>query len=270
MINTRSPSARINTNPVIIRRSRGDLRRAGLVDVRPGAGAGWSLAREPAAITLLDVYDAVAQEPLFGMHRTEPNLACPAGRGIRPALGEVEQALRDVLLLRPVTARDGFPEPAAARPPVGHSTKPPALVLATIYHRADPVDAAFVDFFDREVRPVLAETGATPLACLQAEHAENTFPLLPVRISEHVFVWFARFPSQAGLDDHLHRLAHSDRWRHDVLPALSATFSKPAQRLRLAPLPPGHCCADHAGSRPVRPSTRSSVGADAGTSTAGP
>jgi Rrf2 family protein len=91
-------AASVNANPVIIRRSLGDLRRAGLVDVRHGAGAGWSLARAPEGITLLDVYDAVEQEPLFGMHHTEPNLECPVGRGIRPALGyvygEIEQALR--------------------------------------------------------------------------------------------------------------------------------------------------------------------------------
>jgi Rrf2 family protein len=91
-------AASVNTNAVIIRRSLGDLHRAGLVHVRRGAGAGWSLAREPNEITLLDVYDAVEDEPLFAMHRTEPNLECPVGRGIRPALGEVygdiDQALR--------------------------------------------------------------------------------------------------------------------------------------------------------------------------------
>src|SRR5260370_19692014 len=94
-------AASVNTNPVIIRRSLGDLRRAGLVSVRHGAGAGWSLARPPERITLLEVYDAVQQEPLFGMHRTEPNLQCPVGRGIRPALEEVydgvERATRQEL-----------------------------------------------------------------------------------------------------------------------------------------------------------------------------
>jgi Rrf2 family protein len=91
-------AASVNTNPVIIRRSLGDLHRAGLVEVWHGAGAGWGLARAPAEITLLDVYDAVEREPLFGMHRAEPNLECPVGKGIRPALGhvyrEAEQALR--------------------------------------------------------------------------------------------------------------------------------------------------------------------------------
>jgi Rrf2 family protein len=91
-------AASVNTNPVIIRRSLGDLRRAGLVVVRHGAGAGWSLARASDQITLLDVYDAVEREPVFAMHHTEPNLECPVGRGIRPALGPiydgVEQAMR--------------------------------------------------------------------------------------------------------------------------------------------------------------------------------
>ncbi len=96
-------AASVNTNPVIIRRSLGDLRRAGLVQVRHGAGAGWSLARAPEEITLLDVYDAVGQEQPFGMHRTEPNLECPVGRGIRPTLdqvyGEIAQVMRRELAL---------------------------------------------------------------------------------------------------------------------------------------------------------------------------
>jgi Rrf2 family protein len=94
-------AASVNTNPVVIRRSLGDLRRAGLVEVRHGAGAGWSLARAPDEITLRDVYEAVEREPVFGMHRGEPNRECPVGRGIRPALDHVydgvEQALRSEL-----------------------------------------------------------------------------------------------------------------------------------------------------------------------------
>src|SRR5262249_32907584 len=73
-------AASVNTSPVIIRRSLGDLRRAGLVRVRRGTEAGWSLGRRPEAITVLEVYDAVAQDPLFAMHHTEPNLNCPVGR----------------------------------------------------------------------------------------------------------------------------------------------------------------------------------------------
>jgi DNA-binding IscR family transcriptional regulator len=90
-------AASVNTNPVIIRRCLGDLRRAGLVRVRHGTGAGWSLARSSEHISLLDVYDAVGPEPPFGLHHTEPNLECPVGNGIRPALDQVYGDLHEVL-----------------------------------------------------------------------------------------------------------------------------------------------------------------------------
>jgi quinol monooxygenase YgiN len=135
----------------------------------------------------------------------------------------------DVLLLRPVADSTGFPAPMEARPPAGGAEPPPSLVLATLYHRFDP---SFVDFYRREVHPVLAETGATPLACLRSEHAENTFPALPVRTGENVFVWFARFRDQSDLDEHLRRLDRSDRWRERVQPTLATMRT---HRLRLAP-----------------------------------
>lgn len=126
----------------------------------------------------------------------------------------------DVLLLRPVTASTGFPAPTGPR---SVASPPESAVLATLYHRDHPFDPAFMDFFHREIRPTLVETGAEPLACLQSEHAENTFPALPVRTGENVFVWFARFPQLSDLDDHLRRFNH---------PALE---TETTQRLRLVP-----------------------------------
>ena len=141
----------------------------------------------------------------------------------------------NVLLLRPVTARSGFPAPAAARLPAGHAPAAPSCILVTLYYRDQPFDQAFADFFDRQARPALIETGATPLACLQTEHAENTFPGLPVRTGENVFVWLARFLSPAHLRDHLHQAERSGDWRDRVLPALSAMITGAPQQLRLAP-----------------------------------
>lgn len=82
-------AASINTNPVVVRRSLGEMRNAGLVDVSHGARAGWRLARAPEAISLRAVLDAVQPEPVFALHHREPNLECPVGRGIRPVLGKV-------------------------------------------------------------------------------------------------------------------------------------------------------------------------------------
>jgi hypothetical protein len=141
----------------------------------------------------------------------------------------------NVLLLRPVTARSGFPAPAAARPPAGHAPAGPSRVLVTLYHRDRPFDQAFADFFDREARPVLVGAGATPLACLQTEPAENTFPALPVRAGENVFAWLALFPSPERLDDHLRQIDRSAEWRDRVLPALSTLITGAPEQLKLAP-----------------------------------
>jgi hypothetical protein len=141
----------------------------------------------------------------------------------------------NVLLLRPVTARSGFPAPEAARLPIGHAPAVPSRILVTLYYRDQPFDQAFADFFDRQARPVLIETGATPLACLQTEHAENTFPALPVRTGENVFAWVACFPSAARLGGHLRQVERSGSWQDRVLPALSAMTTGVPRQLRLAP-----------------------------------
>ena len=141
----------------------------------------------------------------------------------------------NVLLLRPAGERSGFPAPAAVRPPTGHPVAPRALVIATLYYRDQPFDEAFADFFNRSVRPVLTKAGAAPLAVLQTEHAENTFPGLPVREGENVFAWFARFSGQFDVAIHQRTLERSPAWRDAVLPQLSAALSGTPQRLRLAP-----------------------------------
>lgn len=76
----------VNTNPVVIRRILGQLKKAGLVEVRAAAG-GTYLRRDPATVTLLEVYRAVAvvEEQLFSVH-DNPNPHCAVGRGIQAAL----------------------------------------------------------------------------------------------------------------------------------------------------------------------------------------
>lgn len=87
----------VNTNPVVIRRLLGELRNAGLAESRRGSRAGWTLTRDLAAITLLDVYQAIEPGPVFGLHPAMPNQACPVGSTIGPVLtavyGRAEAAL---------------------------------------------------------------------------------------------------------------------------------------------------------------------------------
>ncbi|MCM3491228.1 Rrf2 family transcriptional regulator [Alkalihalophilus marmarensis] len=73
----------VNTNPVIIRRIIGMLKKAGLVHVRAGAG-GTYLQKGLDEITLLDVYKAVEvadNEDIFNFH-DETNPQCPVGANI--------------------------------------------------------------------------------------------------------------------------------------------------------------------------------------------
>lgn len=142
----------------------------------------------------------------------------------------------DVLLLRPASAHGGFPVQTGARPaPGAPALSPASVVLATIWYGSEPFDAAFVEFFRQHVLPVLAETGGEPLAYLQSEHAPNTFPALPVRLHEEVFVWFARFADEGHLDRHLKHVQQSERWREAVQPTLSERSARSPQQLRLTP-----------------------------------
>lgn len=92
----------VGTNPVIIRKILGYLKKAGLVSVKPGLG-GAKLLKELEEITLLDVYRAVEvvdEGELFHIHE-EPNPNCPVGANIQSVLDlivrKAQQGMEDVL-----------------------------------------------------------------------------------------------------------------------------------------------------------------------------
>ncbi|MGS2779689.1 Rrf2 family transcriptional regulator [Robertmurraya sp. GLU-23] len=92
----------VNTNPSLIRKIMGMLKKAGLIEVQPGI-AGAKLAKEPTTITLLDVYkavDVVKEKELFSLH-DNPHPDCPVGRNIQdsitPILSSAQFALEKVL-----------------------------------------------------------------------------------------------------------------------------------------------------------------------------
>ena len=98
-----------NTNAVVIRRILGALRIGGLVTSQGGNGGGWRLARNPATITLRDVYRAVEDEdePLFSMHNRSPNPQCPVGGRIQQSLtgrySSARRALEEELALSTIS-----------------------------------------------------------------------------------------------------------------------------------------------------------------------
>jgi DNA-binding IscR family transcriptional regulator len=77
----------VNTNPVIIRRIIGSLKKSGLVHVKAGTG-GTFLQKPLDEISLLDIYRAVEvveQDDLFNFHEY-PNPDCPVGANIETVL----------------------------------------------------------------------------------------------------------------------------------------------------------------------------------------
>ncbi len=140
----------------------------------------------------------------------------------------------NVMLLRPAAKGAGFATPNASRAPAGASVRPQSRVLATIYFFTAPVDDAFRRSFDDEFAPVLVEAGAAPIARLETDPAENTFPRLPVRTGEHVFAWFARFDDDAALRAAEARLAVSSRWAA-LYAKLERLLTSPPERLVLEP-----------------------------------
>lgn len=83
----------VSVNPVVIRRTLGQLKEAGMISVEAGVG-GATLARPASQITLLDIYHAVdcVSGDLFHFHE-HPNPACPVGGNVHALLdGEVAAA----------------------------------------------------------------------------------------------------------------------------------------------------------------------------------
>lgn len=92
----------VNTNPVIIRKILSYLKKAGLVEVRRGAGGAY-LLKELHDITLLEVYRAVQvveEDKLFHFHE-KPNPDCPIGANIQSVLElilvQAQEAMEQVL-----------------------------------------------------------------------------------------------------------------------------------------------------------------------------
>ena len=82
-----------NANAVSVRRVLGRFRAAGFVASRPGVGGGTQLVRDPAEITLADVWRTVyGEEPVLGVYAGHPD--CPVGARIRSTLLDIDGRAR--------------------------------------------------------------------------------------------------------------------------------------------------------------------------------
>ncbi|OSQ40456.1 Rrf2 family transcriptional regulator [Thalassospira mesophila] len=92
-------AAMLRTNPVVVRRTLGGLRKAGLVTSEKGHGGGWRLARGLADISLRDIYAALGEPPLFAIGNAQDDPDCLVEKAVNSAiddtLGEAQALMLD-------------------------------------------------------------------------------------------------------------------------------------------------------------------------------
>jgi heme-degrading monooxygenase HmoA len=142
----------------------------------------------------------------------------------------------DVLLLKPAWPGAGFDLAGARRAGQATDEKPiqnkplPGIVVIEIHHMQPGTETDFARRFEVEMRPLMTAQGARLLAAFVTEHAENSFPRLPVRADENVFISVTGFDSAEAHARYKAALAAS--------PASQATqfgLTKPTETLRLSP-----------------------------------
>lgn len=86
----------VNVNPVIIRNTLGQLKAAGLVEVKAGEG-GSTLAKEPKDISLMDIFEAVEKKELLFHFHENPNPECPVGKNVHAVLDKRLLAIQEAM-----------------------------------------------------------------------------------------------------------------------------------------------------------------------------
>jgi hypothetical protein len=137
----------------------------------------------------------------------------------------------DVLLLRPASGTAGL-DLTGTRPALDEPERPARTMVATIHSFAGPVDAGFVEWFGADVVPLITKAGATVLGQFVTEPSPNTFPALPVREGENVFVWFAAYRDATAATLPLDNVPG---WTGRVVPKLRLQTKGQPERIVLEP-----------------------------------
>ena len=143
----------------------------------------------------------------------------------------------NILLMRLAHRTSGFALNDQHRPLSGIQAEQAGFVTATIYYFDAPVKADFISYFENIIQPALMDADISVLAYFITEESPNTYPKLPVREGEHVFVWFAGFSDQVAYE--LHATMHEDSkiWRTEISKYLKRRLKRKPEILKLSPTP---------------------------------
>lgn len=90
----------MGTNPVVIRRIMAGLRDQGYLRSEKGHGGGWTIARDLAEVTLMDVYVALGSPEILAMGNRTEAPGCLVEQAVNAALGEAFDDAEALLLRR--------------------------------------------------------------------------------------------------------------------------------------------------------------------------
>ena len=163
----------------------------------------------------------------------------PVWREHAPAARATMIDTSNVLLLRPIA---GLELDRSRRAAPDSTVDQPGLLAITIWSLARSTAVEVPGLFRNVLAAALGAAGIGVLATYASEQSENTFPGLPVREKEDVFVWMSMFEDAAHHTQRMSALQQSSRWRSG-LQLLESHLVENEEILRLSPTPRSalHC-----------------------------
>ncbi|MGO4851562.1 RrF2 family transcriptional regulator [Phaeovulum sp. W22_SRMD_FR3] len=90
----------LSTNPVVVRRTMGFLRTAGIVASDRGHAGGWRITADLAAVTLRQLHDALGEPALFAVGNRHEMPGCLIEQTVNAALDQSFAEAEALLLAR--------------------------------------------------------------------------------------------------------------------------------------------------------------------------
>ncbi len=90
----------LNTNPVVVRRTMGLLRKAGLVKSDRGHAGGWRIADDLSTVTLRQLHEALGEPAIFAVGNRNERPECLVEQSVNAALDSAFAEAEALLLTR--------------------------------------------------------------------------------------------------------------------------------------------------------------------------
>ncbi|HJP68921.1 MAG TPA: NIPSNAP family protein [Sphingomicrobium sp.] len=141
----------------------------------------------------------------------------------------------DALLLRPPAVKYAFSLPPSDQRSSIDSELPEGIVVASVYSLRAPADGELLEFFERDVTPILEQVGGAVLGAFVTDPSPNNFARSPLREGENVFCSFWGFRDLAHYHEYVAALGSDQRWRTETFPELMRRIAGRPHTMRLTP-----------------------------------